>query len=28
MPKNDVNLIRWSKLAEANSVFAPELFEK
>jgi len=28
MPKNDVNLTRWSKLAEANSVFAPELFEK
>ena len=28
MPKTDENLKRWSALAEANSVFAPELFEK
>lgn len=28
MPRIDANLKRWSNLAEANSVFAPELFEK
>ncbi|MCL4553987.1 MAG: citrate synthase, partial [Actinobacteria bacterium] len=28
MPRTDANLMRWSALAEANSIFAPELFEK